>query len=141
MPSLPDIDKPMRLINAIETSPELGHLPIYLANVFSRPAATRPKVPEGVLWRIIPHPDNPRFTPEDWTAEAILDRHLAAYQRMGTDPTDFTPQPSDPWSDDLAYAYTEKARKLAIALAQEGNNQAASQVAQALKTQTGQDLQ
>ena len=140
LPSLPDVDKPMRLIGAIEASPELDHLPIYLANVFSRPAASRPKVPEGMLWRVLPHPESPRFIAAEWSADAILERHLAACARMGAQPEDFVPRARDPWSDDLAFAYVEKARRLAAALAQDGRSDAIAPVAEALARATGHEL-
>lgn len=140
LPSLPDVDKPMRLINAIEATPALADLPIYLANVFSAPAARRPKVPEGLLWRVVPHPQSPRFDPAAWTADAILDRHLAAYARMSATPADFAAHRRDPWTADLAYAYADKARELAAALARDGRGDAIPAVAEALSRRTGLEL-
>lgn len=121
LPSLPDVEKPLRLIGAIWSDPELDSVPIYLANVFSEPAQRLPRVPEGLLWRVVLPPDHPRFRPEDWQPEAIAQRHLAALDRCQARPEDFAglehPK-SHPWSADLASAYVEPSRALIVQLAQ-----------------------
>lgn len=114
VPSLPDVDKPLAMIGAIWRDPALAHVPIYLANVFSRPAAELDKVPEGMLWRVVP------ATPGDWSPDRILARHLAACARMQIGPSDFGglehPR-GHPWSADLWFRYVDTAQQLASGLA------------------------
>jgi hypothetical protein len=112
VPTLPDVEKPLGLIGAIWSDPELARVPIYLANVFSRPSAQLEKVPEGLLWRVVPV----QRDAADWTPTRILERHLEACERMRIRPADFDGQEhprGHPWSIDLRFAYTEKARALA----------------------------
>ena len=112
-PSLPEADKPLRMIGAIWSDPALAHVPIYLANVFSAPAERLAKVPEGLLLRVVPPVDHPSFEPEQWSAEAIVARHLAASARFQIRPEDFAGRAhprGHPWSADLWAAYVDRAR-------------------------------
>lgn len=112
-PQLPEIDKPVALIGALWRDPALADTPIYLANVFSRPSASLPIVPEGVLWRVVP-PHAPGIGPEE-----VIAAHLAAMQRYGTPPVHVS-RPAHPWTDDLFAAYHEGTRRLLAALYAEG---------------------
>ncbi|NVB42160.1 DUF2723 domain-containing protein [Pseudenhygromyxa sp. WMMC2535] len=120
VPTLPDVDKPLRLIAEIWSDPTLDQLPIYLANVFSRPAESFPRVPEGLLWRIPLPASHPRFVAEDWSLDAVTQRHLAALDRLQVRAEDFAgldhPR-GHPWSADLWRAYVDKSRALAAQLA------------------------
>jgi hypothetical protein len=145
VPRLPDVDKPLAMIGAIWQDPELAHVPIYLANVFSRPAAKLDKLPEGMLWRVPPPADRPDLavgnsSTREWTPERILARHLAASERMRIQPRDFAglehPR-GHPWSADLWFAYVEPARQLASALARSGHGESVARVADALEHHTG----
>ncbi|PRP99575.1 DUF2723 domain-containing protein [Enhygromyxa salina] len=141
LPKLPDVDKPLQLIGAIWSDPELAQLPIYLANVFSRPAAELPKVPEGMLWRVPPPTGHPTFTASAWTHEQILARHLAASARMRIRPGDFsglTHPRGHPWSADLWFAYVDPAKRLAATLARAGHEDALPAVQAALELRVGE---
>jgi hypothetical protein len=140
VPSLPDVDKPLRMIGAIWSDPELASVPIYLANVFSEPTDRLAKVPEGLLWRVPPPSDHPSFVPADWTHEAIAARHLAAFSRYRVSVEDFgglTHPRGHPWSADLWYAYVDKSQLLAATLARANRNAEAQQVLNALEHCTG----
>jgi hypothetical protein len=122
VPSLPDVDKPLAMIGAIWRDPELAHVPIYLANVFSRPAAQLDKLPEGMLWRVVPA-TQPGFAADNWTHDRILARHLAACERMRIRPSDFGglehPR-GHPWSADLWFRYVDTAQQLVSGLTRAG---------------------
>jgi hypothetical protein len=136
LPSLPDVDKPLKLIGEIWSDPQLAHVPIYLANVFSRPAAALTKVPEGMLWRVPPPPGHPSFVAAQWTHEQVLARHLAASARMRIRPRDFsglTHPRGHPWSADLWFAYVDKARMLGEALVSAGHGDALPAIHEALE--------
>ncbi|MFV8756202.1 protein O-mannosyl-transferase family [Nannocystaceae bacterium ST9] len=145
-PELPDAEKPLELIGALWSDPRLDDVPIYLANVFSRPANELAKVPEGLLWRVVPPHDHPIFVPEQWTSEAIVERHLAACDRMAIRADDFPSDRSDraawahPWSSDLRYAYVEKAHALVRALERSGDRRRIPEVLDALRSRTGVTL-
>jgi hypothetical protein len=113
VPSLPDVDKPIRLIQAIWASPnaELASVPIYLSNDFSRHSTALPRVPEGILWRVVP----PTAKPEAFSPLAIYQRHKAALSRYGLDPGELTGL-HDPFASDLASTYLEGTRRLVEAL-------------------------
>jgi hypothetical protein len=140
VPSLPDVDKPLAMIGAIWRDPELAHVPIYLANVFSRPAARIDKLPEGMLWRVPPSTHRPDVSTDDWTPERILARHLAASERMRIRPRDFAglehPR-GHPWSADLWFGYVDVARQLAVGLGRDGRGESISLVGDALERHTG----
>lgn len=116
VPALPDIDKPLRMIGAIWSDPTIDGVAIYLANVFSAPASRLERVPEGMLWRVPPPADHPRFVADDWRPSAIADRHLAALGRCRGDPAAFAGDEhprGHPWSADLLGAYVEPSRAIA----------------------------
>ncbi|WP_181198142.1 glycosyltransferase family 39 protein [Enhygromyxa salina] len=143
VPSLPDVDKPLKMMGMIWSDPELAAVPIYLANVFSRPAAELPRVPEGVLWRVPPPPEFPSYAAADWTFDKILERHLDACARMRVEAPDFaglTHPRGHPWSADLWFAYVDKARQLAATLARAGRQDAIPAVGEALEQRTGAKL-
>ncbi|MCX4245769.1 protein O-mannosyl-transferase family [Paraliomyxa miuraensis] len=125
-PALPEVDKPVRLVSALWADPALRDTPIYLANVFSRPASTLPVVPQGVLWRVLA----PHRPPPD-PAEVIED-HLAALRRYGEPALDHAPAVAHPWTADLGAAYNEGTRRLLAALHAEGRDAEASALLSAL---------
>jgi hypothetical protein len=140
LPRLPDTDKPLRMIGEIWADPALAATPIYLANVFSGPADRLTKVPEGLLWRIPVPADHPSFAAQDWTHDAIVGRHLAAFARYRVTPADFaglTHPRGHPWSADLWHAYVDKSRALAAMLTRDGHGAQAKQVLDALALRTG----
>lgn len=146
VPSLPDVDKPLAMIGAIWQDPALAHVPIYLANVFSRPAAALDKLPEGMLWRVVPPtpPGSAGSLGDEWTHERILARHLAACARMQIRPSDFGglehPR-GHPWSADLWFAYVDVAKQLASGLVRAGRPHAdIALVNDALERRTGARL-
>jgi hypothetical protein len=145
-PELPDVDMPLRLIGALWSDPRFAAVPIYLANVFSRPAHELSKVPEGLLWRVVPPIDHPAFVATQWTPEAIVARHLAACERMAIRASDFPELTEEraawahPWSSDLRHAYVEKAHALARALQSSGHHEQRREVVDALRTLTGVTL-
>jgi hypothetical protein len=99
-PWLPDIDQPLRMIGAMWNDPAHRDTPVYLANLFSRPSTQLPRVPEGILWRVIaPHDPPP-------TQAAVLERHGDAQSRYGAPPPEPGPR-ADPWTHDLWAAYHE----------------------------------
>ena len=142
LPTLPDVDKPLRLIGAIWDDRALAGVPIYVANEWARPVATLAKVPEGPLWRVPLPPRHPDYRAEDWTAGAILDRHLAASARSRVRARDFGalehPR-GHPWSSDLWHGYVGKARALAQALRAQGQ-QVPAELQILLARQTGAQL-
>lgn len=124
-PQLPDVDKPVALMGALWRDPQLRDTPIYLANIFSRPSAGLPMVPQGVLWRVLP-PHGLHVEPAQ-----IVDDHLAALRRYGDIPP-HTPTAAHPWTDDLRAAYTVGTRRLLTALNAEGREALARRVLDAL---------
>ncbi len=145
-PELPEVDKPLRLIGALWSDPRFDAVPIYMANVWSAPAERLARVPEGMLWRVVPPSDHPRFDPSHWTPDAIADRHLAAFERYTISPSDFPPPSrlgaptAHPWSSDLRFAYSDKARALASALVRAGRLDRLDAIEHALSTRTGETL-
>jgi hypothetical protein len=94
----------------------------------------------------MPPPDHPAHVAAEWTPEAIVERHLAACERMVARPTDFPALGSEraafahPWSADLRFAYVEKAHALAQALARAGRLELREQVGDALAARVGVSL-
>jgi len=126
-PSLPEVEKPLELMGKIWSDPARDTIPIYMTNVFSRPSAALPKVPEGVLWRVVP----PNATPLAHDADAVYGRHLAALGRYdGVLPS---PHPGHPFSSDAHTAYTEGTRQLVAALRREGRSAQADSLEHALQ--------
>jgi len=132
-PSLPDVDKPVRLMGAIWQSPDLAQTPIYLANNFSRPSANLNRVPEGVLWRIVP-PPSLATAPPPLPAE-IVELHRAALGRLR--PMDGPPSLSaaHPFTGDLAAHYNEPTRRLITSLMATGHTDLAQALADDLPPQ------
>ncbi|MEM7155136.1 MAG: DUF2723 domain-containing protein [Myxococcota bacterium] len=112
-PQLPEVEMPLKMMGALWSNPQTRDTPIYLANMFSRPATQLPIVPQGVLWRVVP-PGSPPITPQ-----AVVEEHLAAIERYGPPPV---AERSDahPWTQDLYAAYNEGTRRLLAALHAEG---------------------
>jgi len=108
-PQLPDVDRPLALIGALWRLPDTRDIPIYLANVFSRPAAEQlDVVPEGILWRVIPpHARRPSL-------DRLVEAHVAAMaQAHGIALSSHdSPKSAHPWSQDLAHAYIDGHRQL-----------------------------
>lgn len=124
-PALPDTGKPVALVGALWADPALRDTPIYLANVFSRPAAGLPVVPQGVLWRVLP-PHRPPPSPAE-----VVAAHLAALSRYPPRPPP-APHDAHPWTDDLAAAYNEGTLRLLAALHAEGRDSDAQALLEAL---------
>jgi hypothetical protein len=146
-PGLPEVDKPLALVGALWSDPRTAGVPIYLANLFSRPAAEQTlRIPEGLLWRVMPPVDHPAHVAAEWTPEAIVERHLAACERMLARPSDFPVAGSEraalalPWSADLRFAYVEKAHALAQALTRAGRLDLRAAVGAALEAHVGVSL-
>ncbi len=114
-PALPEVDKPVALVGALWSDPALRDTPVFLANVFSRPAATLPVVPQGVLWRVLP-PHQPPPSPAQ-----IVEAHVLAMQRYDP-PWPRQQHAAQPWTDDLAAAYNEGTERLVAALLAEGRD-------------------
>lgn len=112
-PQLPDVDKPLALMGAVWRSPALADTPVYLANDFSRPSTTLGRVPEGLLWRVIPPPEL-ATTPPPSPAE-VLARHRAAWSRY-VGPPPGRPKAGHPFTGDLAANYTDLTERLIEAL-------------------------
>ncbi|MCA9696382.1 MAG: hypothetical protein KC431_02570, partial [Myxococcales bacterium] len=129
-----------RLIGAIWSDPSLDQVPIYLANVFSAPAEQLERVPEGLLWRVVPPADHPRFVAEQWSLSAITERHLDALARLRARPEDFagrTHPRGHPWSADLLESYREPSRALMAALARAGRVESIPEVERRLEDLVG----
>jgi hypothetical protein len=109
-PTLPDADKPVALVLALWAQPGERELAVYLANDFSLPSTSLPRVPEGVLWRVLPE------GAQDVTPEQVLARHLAAQARRVGPPSD----PRSPFSGDLAASAAEPNLRLEQALRRAG---------------------
>jgi hypothetical protein len=108
MPELPDVDKPVRLVMALWSQPEHRDVAVYLANDFSMPSTTMPRVPEGVLWRVLAEHEL------GIGPDVVLARHDAALARLVG-----PPRPADhasPFAADVAAAWYEPSRRLAAAL-------------------------
>jgi hypothetical protein len=116
-PDLPDIDKPVLLLTTLAADPAWDDVSFYLANDFSRHSAALPRVPEGILWRLLLRPDEPAPS-----ADAVLAGHRAALRRYAVaGPPPLEPAlPAHPFASDLASAYTEGTAELAAALREEG---------------------
>jgi len=112
-PTLPDIDKPVRLLTALQADPAWDAVPLYLTNDFSRHSVGLPRVPEGVLWRLV----HPRLPPP--TADDVLARHRAALAKYGP----LTKVPfveGHPFASDLLATYLQTTKNLGEALYAEG---------------------
>lgn len=119
LPGLPDEDKPVRLMQALWEDPRWRETPIYLANDFSRPSLSLPRVPEGILWRVLP-PHRLDLQPSE-----VLRRHRAALRRYGPPPPNEPATAGHPFSADLMPHYTEGTAQLARALAAQGRTEQA----------------
>lgn len=117
MPALPDEDKPVRLLVALWSTPEHRAIPVYLANDFSQPSTTLPRVPEGVLWRVLP-PAEPGVAELDASPDAVVARHVAARARLVGPPA----AAHSPFAADLAAAWAEPDARLRAALAHGGRD-------------------
>ncbi len=106
MPTIPDDAMPVRMLTTLWSQPESRDVPVYLANDFSRPSTSLPRVPEGVLWRVLP-PHGMAVSPDE-----VLGRHLAAMQRLVGPPT----SSRSPFAADLAAAWGEPDARLRAAL-------------------------
>ena len=116
-PDLPDHDKPVMLVTSMAIDPAFADVDFYLANDFSRHSAALPRAPEGVLHRLLLDRTQPPPT-----VDAVLARHRAALQRyaeQGPLPAEVA-LPAHPFATDLASAYTEGTRRLAVALRDAG---------------------
>ncbi len=141
---LPDVDMPLELIGALWSDPRFADVPIYLANVYTGKAARELKlIPEGLLWRVALPVDHPGFVAEAWTPTAIVERHLAACERMAIRASDFPELATEsaawahPWSSDLRYAYVEKTHALVRFLVLAGEHARIPEILAALHTRTG----
>ena len=119
MPALPDEDKPVRLLVALWSTPEGRAIPVYLANDFSQPSTTLPRVPEGVLWRVLPPPGAAQMDVSlDASPDAVVARHRSARARLVGPPR----AAHSPFAADLAAAWGEPDARLRAALAHGGRD-------------------
>ncbi|MBL4685201.1 MAG: hypothetical protein JKY37_11470 [Nannocystaceae bacterium] len=132
VPTLPDIDKPVRLMGAIWQHPTLSATPIYLANDFSIPSSRLDRVPEGLLWRIVVPAGLRREPPPG--VEVVLARHRAAFARYLPGRGPKTPAASHPFTADLAAHYNERTAQLVAALSATGRPRQAEALAAELLT-------
>jgi len=117
MPELPDVDKPVKLVMALRSTPEHRDVAVYLANDFSMPSTTLPRVPEGVLWRVLAD-DELTIGPD-----VVLSRHQSAIGRLVGPPRrndDPDAPPATPFAADLAAAWYRPSVQLAAALRRAG---------------------
>ncbi len=113
LPTLPDIDKPVRLLTALQADPAWDEVPLYLTNDFSRHSVGLNRVPEGVLWRLV----HPRLAPA--TADEVVTRHKAALKRYGP----LVKMPfvdAHPFATDVLTNYLQTTKALGEALYAEG---------------------
>ncbi|MBX7084397.1 MAG: hypothetical protein K1X88_34645, partial [Nannocystaceae bacterium] len=115
---LAEIDKPVAWLGALWQHEQGRALPVYLANDFSVPSTTLPRVPQGVAWRVLA-PWEQGLGPEQ-----VLARHLAARARLLGPPA----QLHSPFASDLAASYAEIEGKLARALAAAGRRDLLAQL-------------
>lgn len=109
--ALPEIDKPLRMLGELWEQPEFRDWSFYLTNDFSGPSTRLPRVPQGVLWRILP-PWELQMGPAE-----VVQRNREALERYRHEGT-ISVRPGHPFASDLAAAYIEKAQSLAQALRQ-----------------------
>lgn len=115
LPALPDIDKPVRLLTALQADPAWDDVPLYLTNDFSRHSVGLGRVPEGVLWRLV----HPRLPPT--TADEVVTRHKAALKRYG--PLVKVPfVEGHPFATDVSTTYLKTTKALGEALYAEGRS-------------------
>lgn len=111
-PGLPVRPKPIQTINAIRQTPQFDNVDLYIANVFSRPAAALPTIPVGVLL-LIAAPDD-RDTRE---LDTVVRRHQAALHRFmqahGRAMPIETPSANHPFAADLLSIYPRLTRDIA----------------------------
>jgi hypothetical protein len=124
-------DKPLATIGALWQDPAWRDTPVYLANVFSRPAAGLERAPEGVLQRVRP----PAADARDWSLEAVSTRHLAASARLRGIPN--RSRAHHPWSAELAQLYGDGARVLGPALRAAGRAAVAEELERRAAQLTG----
>lgn len=140
---LPTEDKPLRMMAGLWDDPRWRDTPIFVANLFSRPAAGLPRVPQGVLWRVIPPDALPSGTLEPggpFGPEPVLARHLAALARYPDPLPTAGAAGSHPFAADLAATYTEMSAQLATALLSEGRTEEARALLRSLADRTGSDV-
>lgn len=130
---LPTEDRPLRMMAQVWDDPAWRDTPIYITHAFSRPAGQLARVPEGVLWRVVP----PESQAAEFDAEHVLSRHLAALSRYPAP----MPHPeraiADPFAVDLAATYTDTTAQLATALLSEGRTEDARALLRTLSDRTG----
>ncbi len=115
LPTLPDIDKPVRLLTALQADPAWDEVPLYLTNDFSRHSVGLNRVPEGVLWRLV----HPRLPPA--TADEVVTRHKAALKQYG--PLVKVPfVDGHPFATDVLTNYLKTTKALGDALYAEGRS-------------------
>jgi hypothetical protein len=117
-PALPDADKPVALVLALWETESGRATAVYLANDFSLPSTTLPRVPEGALWRVLA-PDELTIAPT-----TVLARHLAARARLLGPASD----PRSPFSADLAASAAEPTLRLEQALRRAGRADLAAEL-------------
>lgn len=115
-PDLPDVDKPVQLVGALWTAGI--DVDVYLANDFSRHSAALPRVPEGVLYRVLA-PDERALGPDEVAA-----RHQAALARLVGPPA----PGRSPFAADLAASWSEPSVALVRAFRRGGREDLAAAV-------------
>lgn len=113
-PALPDIDKPVRLLTTLQADPSWDAVDLYLTNDFSVHSAGLPRVPEGLLWRLV----HPRLPPP--TSRDVLRRHVDALAKYGPVSREAF-YSGHPFAADLVAQYLSTTASLAQALEAEGH--------------------
>jgi hypothetical protein len=129
-PDLPDIDKPVLLLTTVMADPALSDIAVYLANDFSRHSSQLPRVPEGVLLRVLAR-DEQMVGPDD-----IVRRHLDALARLVGPPA----AAHSPFAADLAACWGEPTLALVAALRGRGREDLAAAIEDALVAGSGETL-
>jgi hypothetical protein len=117
-PDLPDIDKPVLLVTTLMADPAFADVEFYLANDFSRHSAQLPRVPEGVLSRLL------RQGEQVVGPDEVARRHREALARLVGPPA----SAHSPFADDLAARWGEPTVALVGALLRGGREDLAAAI-------------
>lgn len=140
-PDLPFESLPLHSIGRWWADPALRDTPIYLANVFSKPAAGLPRVPEGLAWRVLA----PHELEAPPTADTVARRHLAALERLEPEPEVVGEawerargsDPVHPFAADLGAAYVQPTVELIGAMRAQGKDALALELEASLQQLLG----
>ncbi|RMG94990.1 MAG: DUF2723 domain-containing protein [Deltaproteobacteria bacterium] len=135
-PAVPDVDRPVRLIGSLWTTPEGRTIPVFVTHRFSRPLVRDVGlVPHGTIYRVT-GPASAPPPPLDASAAAHL-RALEAVRTAlgrpaGAPLLDAAPVPAGhPFAGDLLLAAADPTRELVEALRRAGRDALADRVVKA----------